>query len=166
MGYEGLYPPTEKKFLHPYWRYLAHIVTQCLSRRKGGYDVLNQTLCSCMAAIVLGLDFNYSRMIFRDITLPLKRMREDIFSYMTMNKKGNNLFIGARPLEKFGILFSGLDEDVGNQGSLVAFVAKEHDHAPAAATAEATEAAQPTSSESSLGEEELAKEPGQVTPPR
>ncbi|KAL8228472.1 hypothetical protein R6Q57_016056 [Mikania cordata] len=36
MGYEGVYPPTEKKLLHPYWRYLAHIVTQCLSGRKGG----------------------------------------------------------------------------------------------------------------------------------
>ncbi|KAL8255020.1 hypothetical protein R6Q59_033241 [Mikania micrantha] len=41
MGHEGLYPTTEKKLLHSYWRYLAHIVTQCLSGRKRGYDVLN-----------------------------------------------------------------------------------------------------------------------------
>ncbi|KAL8211288.1 hypothetical protein R6Q57_005725, partial [Mikania cordata] len=26
MGHEGAYPPIEKKLLHPYWRYLAHIV--------------------------------------------------------------------------------------------------------------------------------------------
>ncbi|KAL8233772.1 hypothetical protein R6Q59_019872 [Mikania micrantha] len=27
MRYEGSYPPTEKKLLHPYWIYLAHVVT-------------------------------------------------------------------------------------------------------------------------------------------
>ncbi|KAL8211304.1 hypothetical protein R6Q57_005741 [Mikania cordata] len=57
---EGLYPPTEKKLLHRYYRYLAHILTQCFSGREGGYDVLNQTLSSCMVAIALGLEFNYS----------------------------------------------------------------------------------------------------------
>ncbi|KAL8256212.1 hypothetical protein R6Q59_031279 [Mikania micrantha] len=120
MGHEGVYPPTEKKLLHPYWRYIAHVVTQCLSGRKGGYDVLNQTLSSCMVAFALGTDFNYSKMIFRDMhanikgkrkerflafnrfieivinkrhpnlvptigTLGIKRMREDIFSYIMMN---------------------------------------------------------------------------------
>ncbi|KAD4887972.1 hypothetical protein E3N88_20045 [Mikania micrantha] len=34
MGHEGAYPPTEKKLLHPYWRYLAHVVTQCIFERK------------------------------------------------------------------------------------------------------------------------------------
>ncbi|KAD2393881.1 hypothetical protein E3N88_40858 [Mikania micrantha] len=53
MGHEGAYPPTEKKLLHPYWRYLAHVVTQCLSGRKGGYDVLNQTLSSCLKPLIL-----------------------------------------------------------------------------------------------------------------
>ncbi|KAL8232360.1 hypothetical protein R6Q57_002138 [Mikania cordata] len=123
MGDEGVYPPTEKKLLHPYWRYLAHVVTQCLSGRKGGYDVLNQTLSSCMVALALGVDFNFSRMIFLDMhanikgkrkerflafprfiqivinsrhknliptisTLGVKRIREDIFGYMKMNKRG------------------------------------------------------------------------------
>ncbi|KAL8211273.1 hypothetical protein R6Q57_005710 [Mikania cordata] len=72
MGHEGVYPPTEKKLLHPYWRYLAHAVTQCLSGRKGGYDVLNQTLSSCMVALALGMDFNYSKMIFHDMHANIK----------------------------------------------------------------------------------------------
>ncbi|KAL8205676.1 hypothetical protein R6Q57_009227 [Mikania cordata] len=152
MRHEDLYPPTEKKLLHPYWRSLAHIVTQCLSRRKGGYDILNQTLSSCMVAIILGQDFNFSKMIFRDMyanikgkrkeiflafprfipiiinkrhknlvptvgTLPLKRIKEDVFSYMKINKKGKRKYVGARPLEKFGRLFAGLGEEAGDQGS-------------------------------------------------
>ncbi|KAL8265785.1 hypothetical protein R6Q59_003129 [Mikania micrantha] len=129
MGHEGVYPPIEKKLLHPYWRYLAHIVTQCLSGRKGGYDMLNQTLSSCMVALALGVDFNFSKMIFRDMhanikgkrkerflafprfiqivinkrhqnlvptigTLGIKRIREDIFSYMMMNKRGKKQYVG------------------------------------------------------------------------
>ncbi|KAL8216000.1 hypothetical protein R6Q57_022837 [Mikania cordata] len=157
MGYEVLYPPTEKKLLHPYWRYLAHVVTQCLSGRKGGYDVLNQTVSSCLVAIALGVDFNFSRMIFRSMyenikgkrkekflafprfiqtsinrrhqnliptvgALPLKMMKEDIFSYIVMNKKGKKIFTGVRPLEKLGRLFAGLEEELEDQGTLVPFV--------------------------------------------
>ncbi|KAL8265745.1 hypothetical protein R6Q59_003089 [Mikania micrantha] len=61
MGYKGLYPPTKKKLLHPYWRYLAHVVTQHLSGRKGGYDVLNQTLSSCTIAIAVTSGTKLSR---------------------------------------------------------------------------------------------------------
>ncbi|KAL8202160.1 hypothetical protein R6Q57_011307 [Mikania cordata] len=77
MGYEGLYPPTEKKLLHLYRRYLAHVITQCLSGRKRGYDVLNQTLSSCLVAIALRLEFNYSRMIFRDMHTNIKGKRKE-----------------------------------------------------------------------------------------
>ncbi|KAL8199675.1 hypothetical protein R6Q57_013243 [Mikania cordata] len=76
MVHEGVYPPIEMKFLHPYWRYLAHIVIQCLSGRKGGYDVLNQTLSSCMVALALGVDFNFSKMIFRDMHANIKGKRD------------------------------------------------------------------------------------------
>ncbi|KAL8237658.1 hypothetical protein R6Q59_018739 [Mikania micrantha] len=136
MGHEGAYPHTEKKLLHPYWRYLALVVTQCLSGRKGGYDVLNQTLSSCLVALALGFDFNYSRIIFLDMhanikgkrkerflafpcfsqivinkrhptlvptlgTLGINRMRDDIFGYMKMNKRGKKQYTGERPLIKF-----------------------------------------------------------------
>ena len=76
MGHEGVYPPTEKKLLHPYWRYLSQIVTQCLLGRKGGYDVLNQTLSSCLLALALGVDFNFSKMIFRDMPANIKGKRK------------------------------------------------------------------------------------------
>ncbi|KAL8237762.1 hypothetical protein R6Q59_018843 [Mikania micrantha] len=79
MGYESLYPPTEKKLLHPYRRYLAHVVTQCLSGRKGGYDVLNQTLSSSTIAISLGVDFNYSGMAFRVMYDNIKGKRKERF---------------------------------------------------------------------------------------
>ncbi|KAL8211093.1 hypothetical protein R6Q57_005530 [Mikania cordata] len=79
MGHEVAYPPTEKKLLHPYWRYLAHIVTQCLSGRKKGYDVLNQTLSSCLVALSLGMDFNYSKMIFLDMHSNIKGRRKERF---------------------------------------------------------------------------------------
>ncbi|KAL8199669.1 hypothetical protein R6Q57_013237 [Mikania cordata] len=119
MRHEGVYPPTEKKLLHPYWRYLVHVVTPRLSGRKGGYDVLNQTLSSYMVALALGIDFNYSKMIFRDMhanikgkqigTLGIKRMRDHIFPYMMMNKRGKKQYFVERPLVKFG-RFAGLEE--------------------------------------------------------
>ncbi|KAL8252199.1 hypothetical protein R6Q59_035892 [Mikania micrantha] len=161
LGHEGFYPHTEKKLLHPYWRYLAHVATQCLSGRKGGYDVLNQTLSSCLVAIALGVDFNYSKMIFRDMhanikgnrkkrflafprfiqivinkhhqdlvptigTLGIKRMREDIFSYMMMNKWGKKQYVGECPLFRFG-RFLRQDEEMEEQGIPSTFVAEEHD---------------------------------------
>ncbi|KAL8199677.1 hypothetical protein R6Q57_013245 [Mikania cordata] len=161
IGHEGAYPPTEKKLLHPYWRYLAHVVTQCLSGRKGGYDVLNQTLNSCLVALALGVDFNFSKMIFLDMhanikgrrkerflafprflhivinkrhssltptlgTLEIRRMRDDIFGYMKMNKRRKKQFTGERPLIMFG-RFVGEKNVVEGQGTPVAFIAEEHD---------------------------------------
>ncbi|KAD3337638.1 hypothetical protein E3N88_33158 [Mikania micrantha] len=35
MGHEGAYPPTEKKLLHPYWRYLAHVLLELISTSQG-----------------------------------------------------------------------------------------------------------------------------------
>ncbi|KAL8242094.1 hypothetical protein R6Q59_012396 [Mikania micrantha] len=133
----------------------------CLSGRKGGYDVLNQTLSSCMVALALGEDFNFSKMIFLDMhanikgrrkerflafpkfiqiildkrhpnlertfgSLEVKRMRDDIFGYLKMSKRGKKQYIGQRPLIKFGrFVGEGLDEDM--PGTPVAIVAEEHD---------------------------------------
>ena len=33
MSYEGTSPPTLKKLLHPYWRFLAHVFVSCVSGR-------------------------------------------------------------------------------------------------------------------------------------
>ncbi|KAL8214088.1 hypothetical protein R6Q57_003537 [Mikania cordata] len=104
-------------------RYLAHVVTQCLSGRKRRYDVLNQILSSCLVALALGVDFNFSKMIFLD--MHIKRMRDDIFCYMKMNKRGKKNYTGERPLIMFGRFVGDVDvkED---QGTPVAFVAEEH----------------------------------------
>ncbi|KAF5782870.1 hypothetical protein HanRHA438_Chr11g0514031 [Helianthus annuus] len=40
MSYEGSYPPTTKKLLHPYWRFLAHVYLVCISGNKSGIDTL------------------------------------------------------------------------------------------------------------------------------
>ncbi|KAL8205540.1 hypothetical protein R6Q57_009091 [Mikania cordata] len=165
MGYEGSFPPTEKKLLHPYWRYLAHVLTQCLSGRKGGYDILNLSMTSCMVALTLGLEFNFSKMIYNELydnfmgrkkekflafprfiqiiinkrhknlippvgMLVQKKMPYDIFSYMVMNKKGKKMFVGDRPLEKFGRLFVDSDHEDELQENLNAFIVEEHDQAP------------------------------------
>ncbi|MFS7913759.1 hypothetical protein Hanom_Chr02g00145451 [Helianthus anomalus] len=34
MSYKGSYPPTTKKLLHPYWRFLAHVYLVCISGNK------------------------------------------------------------------------------------------------------------------------------------
>ncbi|KAL8211303.1 hypothetical protein R6Q57_005740 [Mikania cordata] len=192
MGHEGAYPPTEKKLLHPYWRYLAHIVTQCLSGRKGGYDILNQTLSSCLVALALGMDFNYSKMIFRDMhanitrkrkerflafprfiqiilnklhpnlvptvgTLGMKKMKEDIFGYMKMNKRGKKQFTGERPLIKFGrFVGDHVDEDV--PGTQVAIVAEEHDVGAAGTSARDKAASEDVISASSSSSEDFVPE--------
>ena len=53
-------------------------------------------------------------------------MREDIFSYTTMKKRGKKKYVGERPLIKFG-RFVGDDAVVEEQGTPVAIVAEEHD---------------------------------------
>ncbi|KAD2392775.1 hypothetical protein E3N88_39752 [Mikania micrantha] len=88
-------------------------------------------------------------------------MKEEIFSYMTMNKKGKKQYVGARPLEKFGRLSAGLGEETDEHGTPTVFVADEHDHPPVGTTAEANKVVEDTSfdSSSSSGEEELIREP-------
>ena len=41
MGYEGVFPPTLKKLLPPYWRFLAHSFVICIPGRKFGADEIS-----------------------------------------------------------------------------------------------------------------------------
>ena len=41
MGYEGTFPPTVKKLLPPYWRFLAHVFVSCISGRRSGVDEIS-----------------------------------------------------------------------------------------------------------------------------
>ncbi|KAL8249527.1 hypothetical protein R6Q59_006395 [Mikania micrantha] len=119
------------------------------------HDLVHRTVYQ-MGHEALGMDFNYSKMIFRDMhanikgkrkerflafprfiqivinkrhpnavptigTLGIKRMREDIFSYMMMNKRGKKQYVGERPLIKFG-RFVGYDAVTMEQGTPVAII--------------------------------------------
>jgi hypothetical protein len=67
MGYEGKYPRLQKKLLHPYWKFLAHIFMSVFYGKAGGYDILDEELTSGMIALAKGYDFNYSSMIMGQI---------------------------------------------------------------------------------------------------
>ncbi|KAL8213960.1 hypothetical protein R6Q57_003409 [Mikania cordata] len=124
-------------------------------------DVCFMSTSSCLVALALGFDFNFSKMIFVDMhvnikgrrkerflafprflqivinkryssltptlgTLEIKRMRDDIFGYMKMNKLGKKQCTGERLLIMFG-RFMGEENVVDGQGTPVAFAAEEHD---------------------------------------
>ncbi|MFS7967192.1 hypothetical protein Hanom_Chr09g00782931 [Helianthus anomalus] len=52
MSYEGTYPPTAKKLLHPYWRFLPHVYLVCISGNKSGIDSLTIRQTSGVVALV------------------------------------------------------------------------------------------------------------------
>nr|KAJ0205027.1 hypothetical protein LSAT_V11C500228940 [Lactuca sativa] len=56
MCYEAIYPPTIKKLLPPYWRFLEHYFVSCIFGRKGGYDEISQTATSSIVASSYTLD--------------------------------------------------------------------------------------------------------------
>ncbi|KAD5508070.1 hypothetical protein E3N88_15773 [Mikania micrantha] len=78
-------------------------------------------------------------------------MRDDIFGYMKMSKRGKKQYIGQRPLIKFGrFVGDGVDEDM--PGTPLAIVAEEHDTQAASSkdkTSKATKVASDVSSSSS-----------------
>ncbi|KAJ0940251.1 hypothetical protein HanRHA438_Chr02g0081271 [Helianthus annuus] len=61
MSYEGACPPpTIKKLLHPYRRFLAHIYLVCISGNKSGLDKLTLKQTSGVVSVVEGWKYNYS----------------------------------------------------------------------------------------------------------
>ncbi|KAL8225983.1 hypothetical protein R6Q57_018540 [Mikania cordata] len=93
-----------------------------------------------MVAIALGMDFKFSRMIFRDMYDNIKGKRKERFlAFPSHEQERQEDIYWSRPLEKFGRLFARLEEELEDQGSPVAFVAEEHDQVPAAKAAQATE---------------------------
>ncbi|KAJ0791514.1 hypothetical protein HanOQP8_Chr01g0006371 [Helianthus annuus] len=51
-SYEGSYPRTTKKLLHPYWRFLAHVYLVCISGNKSRIDTLTFRQISGMVALL------------------------------------------------------------------------------------------------------------------
>ncbi|MFS7934932.1 hypothetical protein Hanom_Chr05g00397481 [Helianthus anomalus] len=67
MSYKGSYPPTTKKLMHPYWRFLAHVYMVCISGNKSGIDTLTIRHTFGVVSLVEGWKFNYSKCVFDDI---------------------------------------------------------------------------------------------------
>ncbi|KAJ0788166.1 hypothetical protein HanPI659440_Chr05g0188501 [Helianthus annuus] len=77
MSYEGACPPpTIKKLLHPYWRFLAHIYLVCISGNKSGLDKLTLKQTSGVVSLVEGWKYNYSKSIFDDMLANVKIINE------------------------------------------------------------------------------------------
>ncbi|KAF5755984.1 hypothetical protein HanRHA438_Chr17g0818951 [Helianthus annuus] len=77
MSYEGACPPpTIKKLLHPYWRFLAHIYLVCISGNKSGLDKLTLKQTSGVLSVVEGWKYNYSKSVFDDIMANVKTINE------------------------------------------------------------------------------------------
>ncbi|KAF5801704.1 hypothetical protein HanRHA438_Chr06g0260501 [Helianthus annuus] len=77
MSYEGADPPpTIKKLLHPYWRFLAHIYLVCISGNKSGLDKLTLKQTSAVVSVVEGWNYNYSKSVFNDMFVNVKMLNE------------------------------------------------------------------------------------------
>ncbi|CAI9285741.1 unnamed protein product [Lactuca saligna] len=84
MCYEGTYPPTIKKLLPPYWRFLTHSFVICISRRKGGFDEISQTVTSAIFALVMNWDYNFSKFVFEEMKSNLQGKKKDLFLMYSM----------------------------------------------------------------------------------
>ncbi|KAJ0788963.1 hypothetical protein HanPI659440_Chr05g0198011 [Helianthus annuus] len=76
VSYEGSYPPTTKKLLHPYWRFLAHVYLVCISGNKSGIDTLTIRQTSGVVSLFEGWKFNYSRCVFDDMMANIKTLNK------------------------------------------------------------------------------------------
>ncbi|KAM0043285.1 hypothetical protein Hdeb2414_s0010g00339461 [Helianthus debilis subsp. tardiflorus] len=100
MSYEGAVPPpTIKKLLHPYWRFLAHIYLVCISGNKSGLDKLTLKQTSAVVSVVEGWNYNYSKSVFDDMLVNVKTLNEKYwyqfprFIQMILEKKYSKLLV-------------------------------------------------------------------------
>lgn len=76
-GYPKLKGTVYKKFFSPPYKYIAHILVHCLSSKKAGTDTLNESLTSAFAALVMNMNFNFTRMIWNAMTEAAANKRTD-----------------------------------------------------------------------------------------
>ncbi|MFS7980350.1 hypothetical protein Hanom_Chr10g00938401 [Helianthus anomalus] len=79
LSYEGKYPSLVKKFLHPYWRLLAHMFILCMTENRGGTDQLNITQTAAFIALITNEPFNFSKYIFEGMKRNVTGVRKDKF---------------------------------------------------------------------------------------
>ncbi|KAL7599671.1 hypothetical protein Lser_V15G25567 [Lactuca serriola] len=117
MGYEGVFPPTIKKLLPPYWRFLVHIFISCISGRRAGADEVSLHNTGAIVALAAGLDFNFSRFILddmvgnivgkgRDKFLMFPRFLQMIFNkkYLEIEKGGDTIDLKSLGSSTFGLM--------------------------------------------------------------
>ncbi|KAL8218003.1 hypothetical protein R6Q57_021376 [Mikania cordata] len=131
IGHEGAYPPTEKMLLHQYWsgistrmdfNYSRMIFQDMHANIKRKWKERFLALPHLLQIVINKMNPTLVPILG---TQGVKIMREDIFGYMKMNKKGKKQYTGERPLIKIG-QFVGhhVDEDI--PGTPIAIIAEEH----------------------------------------
>ena len=79
MGYEGDTPPTMKKLLPPYWRFLAHVFVSCISGRRSGADEISLRNIGAIVSLAAGIGFNFSRFILDEFVVNINATTRDTF---------------------------------------------------------------------------------------
>ena len=81
MGYIGDLgkSPYVKSSLYGQWRYLMHVLIQCISARKAGFDAMNARLQSLMIALVYNKPYSISRYIFDEFRQQINGVQRDRF---------------------------------------------------------------------------------------
>ncbi|KAJ0475896.1 hypothetical protein HanHA300_Chr13g0470921 [Helianthus annuus] len=79
LSYEGKYPSLVKKFVHPYWRLLVHMLILCMTENRGGTDQLSITQSAAFVCLITNQPFNYSKYIFEGMERNVIGVRKDKF---------------------------------------------------------------------------------------
>ncbi|KAI3513365.1 hypothetical protein L1887_20696 [Cichorium endivia] len=97
MGYNQ--EPIEKQFkknvFHPEWRYIAHVILNCMSGRRKTFDELNQRLASMMVALYI-FDENFRGLVREGNHLSLSNLSVKVFSNMK-SKPGTGVNVPLFP---------------------------------------------------------------------
>ncbi|MFS7918565.1 hypothetical protein Hanom_Chr03g00202661 [Helianthus anomalus] len=141
MSYEGSYPPTTKKLLNPYWRFLTHVYLVCISGNKGWKFNYSKCVFGDMMANVKTLNEKYWFKFPRFLKMiletkypnlqPIVKIYDRIVNHMVysmMNQKSRDnvkvKYESKNPLVKFWV-FTEITEE--KQAPMNATVADEHD---------------------------------------
>ena len=73
------FPPTLKKLLHPYWRFLAHVFLSCISGRRSRADEISQRTTGALVSLVAGVRFNFSKFILDEFVINIRASTRDTF---------------------------------------------------------------------------------------
>ena len=79
MGNEGVFPPTIKKLLPPYRRFLARVFMSCISSRRARADEISLLNTGAIATLAMGLEFNFSKFILNEMVGNVEGKKKEKF---------------------------------------------------------------------------------------